>query len=205
MKKIISLSIALIILVAMLAACSPVISTASIIQIQSTSDETLEDTLGVGILKLEGTTLALTTEQAVTLLPLWKAVNSLGTDSSTADAEMQALYSQIEENLSADQIKAIQEMTWSQEELASFIQQYSAQISNSDNGSSQSAGQSAGGPSDMAGGMPSSDITAVSGTNDIQMTTGSTTTTAASLGNAQGVNIQIAAGIVSLLQQKLAA
>lgn len=66
-----------------------------------------ETKLLVGIYKLEGTSQAVTKDQAATLLPLWKAVKSLSASTTTSQAEMDALYKQIQDALTADQVKAI--------------------------------------------------------------------------------------------------
>ena len=65
----------------------------------------------IGTFKLEDTELAVTPDQAKTLLPLWQAVRSLGSSSTTAAAEMTALEKQIQETLTTaqmDQINAMQ-------------------------------------------------------------------------------------------------
>ena len=71
--------------------------------------------LVLGTLMLEETDLAVTPEQAVDLLPLWKAVNALTNSDTAAAAEIQAVYAQIQETMAADQIKAIEEMELNQE------------------------------------------------------------------------------------------
>ena len=47
----------------------------------------VEQKLAIGTLKLEGTDLAVTADQAKTLLPLWKAVKTMSTDSNTSAEE----------------------------------------------------------------------------------------------------------------------
>ncbi|GIV64835.1 hypothetical protein [Bellilinea sp.] len=85
---------------------------------------TLETRLAVGILKLEGSQWAITAEQARTLLPLWKAVKTLsGSDTASAD-EIQALYEQIQEALTAEQIQQIQAMSLTQDDIRALMEQY---------------------------------------------------------------------------------
>src|SRR6266498_609956 len=47
----------------------------------------VEQKLGIGILKLEGTSQAVTARQAQDLLPLWKAVKTLSTSNNTSPQE----------------------------------------------------------------------------------------------------------------------
>ncbi len=49
------------------------------------TDVSIESKLGVGILELEGTDLAVTADQANELLLLWKAVKSLNSDDAASD------------------------------------------------------------------------------------------------------------------------
>lgn len=88
----------------------------------------LETRLAVGILKLEGTEWAITAEQAKTLLPLWKAVKTLSSSDTASPEEIQSLYEQIQEALTADQIQQIQSMSLSQEDLRALMEQYGIQF-----------------------------------------------------------------------------
>src|SRR5664279_4355891 len=47
-----------------------------------------ETRYAIGTLKLQGTALAVTKDQATTLIPLWKAMLSLSTSNTTAPAEI---------------------------------------------------------------------------------------------------------------------
>ena len=66
--------------------------------------------LAVGTLKLEDTSLAVDVDQAGALLPLWQAYNSLSSSSTAAQVEVDAVLSQIEESMTADQLNAIDDM-----------------------------------------------------------------------------------------------
>ena len=90
---------------------------------------TLKDKLGIGILSLDGTDQSISTDQAAALLPLWQAVQSLSSDQSAASAEIAALYTQIQQVLTANQIAQIENLTWSQTELANLIGQHQSQTS----------------------------------------------------------------------------
>ena len=66
--------------------------------------------MAVGTLKLEGSGEAIDAQTAAELLPLWQAVNSLGNSDTTSAVEMQAIYKQIQETMSAAQVQAIAKM-----------------------------------------------------------------------------------------------
>lgn len=101
----------------------------------------VEQKLGIGILKLEGTPQAITAGQAKDLLTLWKAVKSLSNSNTTSPEEISALYKQIEEALTPDQVQAIQKMTWTQEELRATMQQLGVQFAQGAGGFGGSATQ----------------------------------------------------------------
>jgi len=61
----------------------------------------------IGTFKLEDTELAVTPEQAKTLLPLWQAVRSLSNNDTAASAEMTALEKQIQETMTTEQTAQI--------------------------------------------------------------------------------------------------
>ncbi len=77
--------------------------------------------LSMGTFLLEDTDLAVTPEQAAELLPLWKAVLSLSESDTAAQAEIDALYDQIEETMTSEQMQAIAEMNPTQEDIASLM------------------------------------------------------------------------------------
>jgi hypothetical protein len=135
--------------------------------------QTLEDKLAVGTLKLEGTSNAITADQAKTLLPLWKAAKSLSSSSTASTDEITALYKQIEEAMTADQVKAIQDLSLTPNDTQALMQQYGIQggpggspqgtpdatraasrSSGSQSGGAQAGGAQGGGPGGGAGGPP---------------------------------------------------
>ncbi len=87
----------------------------------------LETRLAVGILSLENGDLAVTPEQAQTLLPLWKAVRTLSSSDTASGEEIQALYEQIQEALSAGQLQQIQSLNLTQDDLRALMEQYGIQ------------------------------------------------------------------------------
>lgn len=78
--------------------------------------------LGFGTLLLEDTEYAVTPAQAAELLPLWKAARSLSDSDTVADAEMEAIFNQIEDTMSSEQISAISELQMNQEEMAQLME-----------------------------------------------------------------------------------
>jgi hypothetical protein len=93
--------------------------------------------LGMGTLRLDGTNLAVTPEQAKTLLPLWRALKTLSTDTNTSADEVKALNQQIEDSMTKEQVQAIQKMTWTRDDLRKMMQQYGVSAGN---GGQQQAG-----------------------------------------------------------------
>lgn len=133
-------------------------STASLV------NQSLENKLAVGTLKLEKTPQAVTAEQAKDLLLLWKAVKSLSASTTTAPEETTALYQQIQDTMTAEQLQAIQSLSLTQEDISALMKQYqlsgrqtTTTTKNTGSSSSQSAqAGGAGGPGGemMGGGMP---------------------------------------------------
>jgi hypothetical protein len=79
--------------------------------------------LAVGTLKLQGTPDEIDAQTAAKLLPLWKAVYSLGNSDTTSKLEMQAIYKQIQETMTADQINTIAEMKITPEVTSQVVQE----------------------------------------------------------------------------------
>jgi len=93
----------------------------------------------LGTLRLEGTANAVTTEQAKTLLPLCKSLQSGAVQGA---AEVNAVLGQIERAMASEQIQAIAAMRLTQEDMASWVQE---------SGMAQRPG---GGPGDTPGAGP---------------------------------------------------
>lgn len=77
--------------------------------------------LALGTLRLAEDGDTLDSATAGELLPLWKAVRSLNGSDTTSELEMQALYRQIEESLSAEQVAAIAAMQLTSSDLAQTV------------------------------------------------------------------------------------
>jgi len=123
---------------------------------QGGQGNTLNSHLAMGILGLEGTSNAVTADQAKQLLPLFQQLQSTmssfsggnggpnGAPNGTPDAnatpqapagsgsgngtDLQALYQQIEGVLTTDQIQAIEQMSFSQSDVQNLMQQYNIQF-----------------------------------------------------------------------------
>jgi hypothetical protein len=127
----------LIVISLLLAACS---STASVPSAIPGDDLSQAAELALGTLKLDGTGQVPTSEQASQLLILWKAYESLGNSDSTAQAELDGLIDQIQENMTAEQTQAITDMQLDSQSQAEIIQSLGTQpVSESSQSASQSA------------------------------------------------------------------
>jgi len=84
-------------------------------------DLPLETQLILGTLKLDGTDLEVTADQASELLTLWKAFQSLSTSDTTAEEELDAVINQIQKTMTPEQVEAIQAMDLKQEDMASIM------------------------------------------------------------------------------------
>jgi len=174
----------------------------------------------LGIFKLEGTDLALDATQAATLLPLWQAYRSLLNSDTAAAAELEAVKTQIDEALTAEQQDAIAAMNLTLEDLVAMAEQFGvsqAVASTSTRASvvGASTGADAGGdappsgdgsmsvpPSDGASGMPTGDTGAV----DPSMMVSSTPQASQSASSSQGDMFSQALldPLIELLEQRAA-
>jgi hypothetical protein len=83
---------------------------------------TLESRLAMGTLKLEGSSLAVTAEEAKKLLPLWEKVKQLSTTGTPVPADVQAAYKEIEAAMTPEQVQSIQQMTFSNQDFQTLLQ-----------------------------------------------------------------------------------
>lgn len=77
--------------------------------------------LALGILALEDTALPIDATQAAALLPLWKAARALSQSETAAEAEVQAVFRQLEAALKPEQLAAIARRQLTQEDLAAVF------------------------------------------------------------------------------------
>ena len=78
--------------------------------------------LVLGTLMLEDTDLSVDSNQAAQLLPLWKAARSLGSSDTAAAEEVGAVYNQIQETMTPEQIVAIAAMQIKREAMFEVTQ-----------------------------------------------------------------------------------
>jgi len=136
-----------------LAACSS--SSGSTSTSTTTTSLSLEGELLVGTLKLENTDLAVTTDQASELLPLWEALASLADSDIASSLEVEAVVQQIKDTMSSEQITEIDAMGLTQNDLTTAANEVAATASTSSLTGSGSAGvQAAAGMGAPAGGDP---------------------------------------------------
>jgi hypothetical protein len=216
---------AALILLVILSACTslslPFASTsANPTSAANTTQSVIASKLGPGILSLEGTSQAITAEQASNLLFLWKGVKCLAANQNSSKIELAALYTQIEQSLTADQVQAISQLGLTQTELSALQAKFGAQLAqggaptgattkSSSSSSSQSSGGFDGGPGGgpMGGGPGGSDMAILSGNaSQISSTTATQTTPkttpATPAKAAVDFNAIFADAIISLLQQR---
>jgi hypothetical protein len=145
-------------LVLALTACGSVSSSTTAATASTTLS--LEAQLLVGTFKLESTSLAVTSEQANTLLPLWETLESLASSNTAASQEVDAVVSQIESSMSSQQVSDITAMKLTQQDLATMAldtgTSSTTAISNST--AKTSASQLQAGAGDTGAGNPPGDM-----------------------------------------------
>jgi hypothetical protein len=221
-KKTLFLLLALILMIS-LTACSAIQlpwASASTRATQASSltnfaSQPVKNKLAVGLLKLEGSDLAITSAQAEELLPLWKAVKSLSTDSNTTSGEMAALYVQIEGVLTKSQLQAIEKLDLSASELTALEQKYQAQTVVNSSASTSTASQTAQSSQVQGGaGGPGGDVQGVSDPNlggilggapvAVQSSaSNSSSTSTSSTVNQANLNLLLADPVISLLKARI--
>ena len=118
--------------------------------------------LVVGTLKLEESDLAITADQAQELVPLWQAYRTLMTSQTSAQQERDALLTQIEQTMTAEQLKGIAEMKLAAADMQTVFRNRSPQEQGQASGTQapgqrQFFGQAGGGggfPGGGGGGFP---------------------------------------------------
>jgi hypothetical protein len=111
--------------------------------------------LAAGTLKLEGTAQAVTAKQAGALLTLWQAYQSLSSSDITSQVELDALMKQIQETMTTDQVRDIEAMRLTDQQVSELMQSMGAGASRPDAASTPNAsGQSQTAPMGGPGGIP---------------------------------------------------
>ena len=83
----------------------------------------IQGQLAVGTLLLEETELAVDEVIAGELLPLWRVAQSLMNSDTTAALEIEAVYNQIQDTMTLDQISAIAKMELTEESLSNMMEE----------------------------------------------------------------------------------
>ena len=83
----------------------------------------IQGQLASGTLLLEETELVVDEALAAELLPLWRAARSLINSDTAAALEIEAVYNQIQDTMTPDQISAIAEMKLTEETLATMLEE----------------------------------------------------------------------------------
>lgn len=104
---------------------APVSAPASVLSEDYPEALTVRNQLVLGTLRLEDDpALAVTAEQAATLLPLWQALRSLTQSGTAATAEIDALVAQIEGEMTPAQLQAIAAMQLTQADIQALAQEW---------------------------------------------------------------------------------
>ncbi|MCB9133816.1 MAG: hypothetical protein H6636_00205 [Anaerolineales bacterium] len=134
MKKITLLFISLLFfLFFVLSACSSGTDTTSTETTGTNNPTPAGDTptnmqLALGTFALEETDYAITAEQAAELLPLWKAAKALADNETLTAEEYQAIYTQIEDTLTAEQMNAIKTIDMSSDAMTALREKYGLSV-----------------------------------------------------------------------------
>jgi len=83
----------------------------------------LSTKLAIGTLKLEGTDLAIGSDQAAELLPLWQVFNNLSSSDTAAPEEVIAVTEQIQETMTKEQLAAIDDMNLTGQDIFATMQE----------------------------------------------------------------------------------
>ena len=84
--------------------------------------------LALGIFELEKTDYPISREQAGELMPLWKAARSLSESETSAAAELEAVMTQIQGTMSAEQVQAITDMQLTFQDMSEIAQELGLEI-----------------------------------------------------------------------------
>ena len=137
--------------------------------------------LVLGTINLEETDYAVTAEQAAELLPMFHVLQALNNSNTAAQEEIDGLVNQVQQTLTNDQIKTIDNMSLSMQDVLALTQSSSGSTSSSKISSTSSTnGGAVGGPPDMGdmpggdpGGMP---VGAIPSTGTTSASSGTNTT-----------------------------
>ena len=133
-KSIFRIALFTLLIVSSVYACAPAVEAtptslaSAYLSIEYSDAANVRSQLAYGTLKLADTSNTVTAEQAKTLIPLWQAVISLSTDTTTATEELTAVQDQITTAMTADQLQAIAGMQITNAGLNEFYAQYGVSL-----------------------------------------------------------------------------
>ena len=113
-----------------------------------------QNMLAVGILNLEATSMAISSEQAENLLPYWKLLETLISSSIAAQEEIDAVLFEISSELSADQLTYISEMDYDPTNLRELMSDMGIELAARREGENNPEGGIVGGGAGPGGGVP---------------------------------------------------
>jgi hypothetical protein len=131
-KYLVLFTACLLTLAGLLAACSGTAATASTASSNNARLGSASNATGplspaaellIGTYKLEGTPNAVDEKTAVALLPLWQMMKELSTNSSAAQAEIDAVVAQIKSTMSPAQLQAIADLHLTQRDTLTLMQE----------------------------------------------------------------------------------
>ena len=79
--------------------------------------------MALGTLKLDNTDLAIASDQAADLLPLWQVLSNLSGSDSASQVEIDSLIEQIQDTMTPEQIAAIEDMNLTQADIFATMQE----------------------------------------------------------------------------------
>ncbi len=89
----------------------------------NTRELDLSTKLALGTLKLDNTDLAIASDQAADLLPLWQVLSSMSGSETASQVEIEALIRQIQDTMTPEQIAAIEDMNLTQADIFATMQE----------------------------------------------------------------------------------
>jgi hypothetical protein len=95
----------------------------------------LASELVIGTFKLEGTANAVTADEAAKLIPLWQVYKDLSASTSAAQAEIDALATQIQGTMTPEQVKAITDLKLTRQDEFKTMQDLGISFGNRPNAS----------------------------------------------------------------------
>ena len=96
----------------------------------------------IGTIKLDATDNTVSAAQAAELLPLWETLQDLYGSDTAANQEIDALLTQIQDTMTADQIQAITTMNLTRQDMVSIMQSQGLGFGGAQNGNAQSGNSS---------------------------------------------------------------